>query len=175
MFRTEYTKKQIFLSILEDIKTICDKYERFYDLPFNKTLVASGKKTIPADSVAYNVCSLKKEYHGIDVLSVKGNNIQIDKFLKLKGKVMRKGAPDFLVYLHGGIDSSELNIYSVADSKFEKYKQLFKQTIVEENYDVRLANAAAFELFYSSISDKYTKSDWIKKFANCKLIYCNEN
>ena len=168
MFRTEYTKKQIFLSILEDIKTICDKYERFYDLPFNKTLVASGKKTIPADSVAYNVCSLKKEYHGIDVLSVKGNNIQIDKFLKLKGKVMRKGAPDFLVYLHGGIDSSELNIYSVADSKFEKYKQLFKQTIVEENYDVRLANAAAFELFYSSISDKYSKSDWIKKFANCK-------
>jgi len=168
MFRTEYTKKQIFLSILEDIKTVCDKYERFYDLPFNKVAVASSKKTIPADSVAYNVCSLKKEYHGIDVLSVKGDNIQIDKFLKLKGKVMRKGAPDFLTYLHGGIDSAEQRIYSVADSKFEKYKKLFKQTIVEENYDVRLANAAAFELFYSSISGKYSKSDWIRKFANCK-------
>ena len=168
MFRTEYTKKQIFLSILEDIKTVCDKYERFYDLPFNKVAVASGKKTIPADSVAYNLCSLKKEYHGIEVSSVKGDNIQIDKFLKLKGKVMRKGAPDFLTYLHGGIDSAEQRIYSIADSKFEKYKQLFKQTIVEENYDVRLANAAAFELFFSSISGKYSKSDWIRKFANCK-------
>lgn len=168
MFRPEYTKKQIFLSILEDIKTICDKYERFYDLPFNKVAVAGTKKTIPADSVAYNVCSLKKEYYGIEPLSVKGDNIQIDKFLKLKGKVMRKGAPDFLTYLHGGIDSAEQRIYSIADSKFEKYKHLFKQTIVEENYDVRLANAAAFELFYSSISDKYSKSDWIKKFANCK-------
>lgn len=168
MFRPEYTKKQIFLSILEDIKTICDKYERFYDLPFNKVAVASSKKTIPADSVAYNVCSLKKEYHGIDVLSVKGDNIQIDKFLKLKGKVMRKGAPDFLTHLHGGIDLAEQRIYSIADSKFEKYKHLFKQTIVEENYDVRLANAAAFELFFSSISDKYSKSDWIRKFANCK-------
>ena len=168
MFRPEYTKKQIFLSILEDIKTICDKYERFYDLPFNKVAVASTKKTIPADSVAYNVCSLKKEYYSIEPLSVKGDNIQIDKFLKLKGKVMRKGAPDFLTYLHGGIDSADQRIYSIADSKFEKYKHLFKQTIVEENYDVRLANAAAFELFYSSISDKYSKSDWIKKFANCK-------
>jgi len=68
-----------------------------------KVAVASSKKTIPADSVAYNVCSLKKEYYGIEPLSVKGDNIQIDKFLKLKGKVMRKGAPDFLTYLHGGI------------------------------------------------------------------------
>ena len=166
-----YTCKELYKLIVLDISNSCNKFPEFNSLTFSKA-AAKAKVTVAPDSISYNICKTTNNY-GMNYKEEKGTTYDIHVFKTMQGIVVKKGELEGFKAFFCSREDKALKVYSIADSKFEKYKSLLKNPMSKEKYSRRIADACTLYQFFQSIEKGSHAGPWVKEFYNNRKFLTN--